>query len=196
MRRTILLAAFMAATVASHASFTLATFSDPSNGSPFLFDWDTTNNTLTGSWSGTGLNLLTPGFNGGGSVNDAKFQTSTISLTTVIGGVLYNMGSGSVNFTDSSNNTVLTITFAGGTFLNPLNAGASSAQGNAVSFSGPNVPANLTNEAFAFSLANPNVVGDHVFYTASFTSSADVVPEPASILALTAGIAALARRRK
>lgn len=196
MRRTILLSAFMAAAVASHASFTLATFSDPSNGSPFLFDWDTTNNTLTGSWSGAGLNLLTPGFTGGGSVNNAKFQTSTINLTTVIGGVLYNMGSGSVNFTDASNNNVLTINFAGGTFLNPLNAGASSAQGNAVSFSGPNVPANLTNQAFAFSLANPNAVGDHVYYTASFTSSADVVPEPASMLALAAGLAALARRRK
>lgn len=196
MRRTFLLTAFMAAAVASHATVTIATFSDPSNGNPFLFDWDMANNTLTGSWSGSGLNLLTPGFTGGGQVNNATFSTSTISLTTVIAGVLYNMGSGGIVFSDSNSNMVFDIKFQGGTFLNPLNAGASSAQGNSVSFSGPNVPSNLANESFSFSLANPTVSGSHMFFTASFTSSADVVPEPASLLALGAGVLAVVRRRK
>lgn len=188
--------ALLAIASASHATFTLATFADPSNGNPFLFKWDTVNNTLSGAWTGTGLTLDTPGFVGGGSTVDAKFQMDSVSLTTVIAGTLYNMGGGSINFTDSSNNSVMSISFAGGVFLNPLNAGAASSQGHAVSFSGTNVPANLTNESFSFSFANPTTVGTDIYYTASFTSSADVVPEPATILALGAGIAAVVRRRK
>jgi len=142
------------------------------------------------------MTLQTPGFTGGGFVTDAKFTTSTINLTTIIAGTLYTMGAGSVNFTDSSNANVMTMNFNGGMFLNPLNAGAASSQGNGVTFSGPNVPGNLMDQSFAFSMANPTVRADHVFFTASFTSSADVVPEPASMLVLGAGIAAVIRRRK
>lgn len=188
--------ALLAIASASHATFTLATFADPSNGNPFLFKWDTVNNTLSGSWTNPGLNLDTPGFTGGGSVANAKFTMNPVNLTTVIAGSLYTMGAGSVNFTDASNNNVLTIGFSGGVFLNPLNAGAASSQGHAVTFSGPNVPGNLTNQSFSFSFANPTVSGTDVYYTASFTSSADVVPEPATLLAVGAGLAAFIRRRK
>lgn len=196
MRKTLCLIGLATIASASQAAVTIATFSDPSLGTPFLFDWDTTANTLTGSWSGTGLNLQTPGFTGGGSVPNATFTTSTISLTTVLAGSLYLMGAGNVVFKDAGNNTVFTINFNGGTFLNPLNAGASSAAGDGVTFSGPNVPGPLANEAFSFSLANPTVRGDHVYYTGSFTSSADIVPEPATLLVVGIGLAAVARRRK
>ncbi|ARU42142.1 hypothetical protein CCB80_13720 [Armatimonadetes bacterium Uphvl-Ar1] len=53
------------------------------------------------------------------------------------------------------------------------------------------------NEQFSFSFANPVSFGnDGVSYTASFTSSADVVPEPATMAVLGLGLAAFARRKR
>ena len=68
--------------------------------------------------------------------------------------------------------------------------------GVAFNFLGANVPNNLTNKQFAFSLTNPLQNGNHLQYTASFTSSYDVVPEPISMIALATGLVAVARRRK
>lgn len=193
--KTTLFLSMLTLAGASQAQMTMATFADPSNGSAFLFDWDMTNDTLTGSWMMPGLDLQTPGFTGGGQVNDAMFTTSTISLTEVVPNVLYNMGAGTINFTDASNNPVMMITFDGGVFQNPTAVGSAMSFGNSVDFSGPNVPTGLTNESFSFSLANPTVSGDHMMFTASFTSSADVVPEPATFLVLGTGLAALLKRR-
>jgi len=91
MQRTILISALLAIAAASQASITMATFSDPSNGSPFLFDWDQGNNTLSGSWTGSGMTVQTPGFTGGGLVSDAHFSMSAVSLTTVINNVFYEL---------------------------------------------------------------------------------------------------------
>ena len=145
----------------------------------------------------SGLNLQTPGFIGGGSVTDAHFEMLPVALTPIINNVLYSMGSGTINFyTTNPSNPFFTVDFSGGTFLNPLNASASELSANVVNFTGPNVPTNLANRQFAFSLTNPSQNGTHVTYTSSFTSSADVVPEPASLIILGSAALALIRKRK
>ncbi|MBL8065792.1 MAG: PEP-CTERM sorting domain-containing protein [Chthonomonadaceae bacterium] len=192
-----LFTAFAILSVASAHAFTVATFADPSTvaESP-LFTWDRTNNTLSGVWTASGLTLETPGLTGGGSVSNAHFVMDPVQLTPVINGQYYLMSRGSVRFfTNDINNPFLTITFAGGSFLNPSNAGASSTVGNSVAFAGPNVGAGWSQETFSFSLTNAMTVGNITTFTSSFTSSA--VPEPASMVILATGVAALiARRRK
>lgn len=175
-------------------SFTIATFSDPaaSSATP-IFTFDTTAMTLQGSWSGSGLTLVHPGFTSGGSTPNVTFQTSVISLTNVTGQV-YSMGAGTVDFFDSLSNNIFTITFNGGLFVNPFSASGADVAGHAVSFSGPNVPSGLSNESFSFSLANATQTANGWEYTSAFTSSA--VPEPGTMLALGAGLAALAARRR
>ncbi len=196
MRKILLTALLGVAAVAANASFTVATFADPAKtGTTPLFTWDTGTNVLSGSWELPGLSLQTPGFNTPGVINDVKFEMAPVSLTAVIPGVLYTMSAGAVNFyTTDKTNPFFTITFDGGTFLNPFNAGASTAALNSVNFSGADVPTGLDQEQFSFSFANPVVSGNKITYTGSFTSSA--VPEPASMLALGAGLAMVAARRR
>ncbi|MCW5937673.1 MAG: PEP-CTERM sorting domain-containing protein [Fimbriimonadaceae bacterium] len=196
MKKILLIALAGALTGAAHASFTVATFADPTKqSSEFLFTFDMNANTLSGSWTGNGLTMLTPGFTSGGQSTDVRFEMAPVQLTAVIPNLLYTMGAGAVNFyTTDPNSPIFTITFDGGTFLNPFNAGASELSGNNITFAGPDVPTGLSEEQFSFSFANPVASGNVITYTGSFTSSA--VPEPASMLALGAGIAMIASRRR
>jgi len=181
------------AMTATSQAFTVATFADPAiDGSTPLFTFDAGANTLDGGWAALGLTLLTPGW-AGADVTDAKFSMTTVNLTPVVANV-YTTGGGTVNFTDSANNAVMTITFGSGVFVANNGFGGSDFSGNIVSITGPGIPGGWSDETFNFSFANPVINGDVSTYTASFTSSA--VPEPMTMLALASGAGLLAARRR
>ena len=88
---------------------------------------------------------------------------------------------------------IAAISFSGGTLTSPSTFGASDFVGQNVVFSGPIIPAGLSQESFAFSFANPVGTIEDYTVTAAFTSSA--VPEPASIALLALGALVAIRRR-
>jgi hypothetical protein len=181
MKKILALVALGAVAAASQAQFTVATHDDPSGSAANpVVTWNQTANTLSASWLATGMTLDTPGLTGGGSTANAKLSMNPVSLTNLGGGV-YQMGAG-------------LITFTGGLFVDPIAAGSGDIQGFNVTFSGPNVPGGWSQEAFSYALTNRSVSGNNVTYTAAFTSSA--VPEPATMIALGAGLAAFAARRR
>lgn len=184
--RAFLLASFAGVAVSSQA-FTVATFSDPSSGNPPLFN--VTSSFISGGWSGSGLSLqLYP--------NSTTYNNVTFTMAPVARIGTFGLGAGSVVFLDSSSNPLLTITFSSGSILTPFFFGASFANSDNVTFSSPYINTSLyTNEQFAFSFANQKGRNGDYTYTASFTSSAEAVPEPASIALLGLGGAALIRRR-
>lgn len=204
--RNMLLAAVagLGATAAVQAqSTTVATFSDPTAGGPlsplFVYSGDNVSGVLNGGWSGTGLNLLTPGIPFVGDYTDATFTMTPISTSVPLGGGLFLTNGGSINFFDSASNPLLTISFAGGFLTSALGFGSSDFTGFNVTFSGPILAAygTVTNEAFSFSFANPAVTNTGFTVTSSFTSSAALtVPAPASAALLgVGGLVALRRRR-
>ena len=193
---------FAAASLTSMIAFagaaqgaTIVTFADPSMGpSTPLFDVNTTTNQLTGGWSGSGMLLETPGL-AAPDVPNATFTISAVTLLTPL--PFATLGPGQIDFYDSANVLQLSITFNGGLLTSSFGFGASEFQGNNVTFSGP-LPggAILADEAFAFSFANPVATPTGYQATASFTSSATIIPAPgaAAILGL-GGLAAIRRRR-
>jgi MYXO-CTERM domain-containing protein len=191
------------ALAASAQATTVATFADPAaNGSTPLFHFDGATNTMTGGWNGLGLLLQTPGEPGYPDYSDARFTMTPLTVIGSFGPVLM-MSAGQVNFFDSSNAPLLTVSFSGG-YLNPTTSfGASDFTGFDVSFSGPILTGfTSSSEAFAFSFANltldpPTPSGGYTV-TASFTSSADLtrVPTPGAGALLGLGVLAAFRRRR
>ena len=195
-KRFLALSALAALAAAGSANAgTIATFSDPAAGpgTP-LFSYS--GGLLTGGWSAPGLTLHTPGL-GGIDYTNATFTMSPLATIVNLGPVQIMTG-GVVNFFDSANNPLLTITFSTALLSGPVSLGASDFVGNNVTFSGPILGATTyQNEAFAFSFANPIGNADSFSVTAAFTSSADpVLPTPGAAALLGMGGMMAARRRR
>lgn len=197
-RRAIGLA--VAGALASPAvAFTVATFADPAlSGATPLFAFNGA--TLTGGWSGTGLLLRTPGL-AAPDFPDAKFTVTPLTATPLVPNVEYGLTgpggtAGVISFFDAGNQPLFTIAFASARLTSPLGFGGNDFSADGVVISGPIIPGVLSDEAFAFSFANPVGTGVPPNYTvtSSFTSSA--VPEPMSLaLLIGGGLLGLLRRR-
>jgi hypothetical protein len=99
---------------------------------------------------------------------------------------LYLASAGAIQFYDSANNPIWRIDFDSALLNGSLSFGASDFIGQNVTFSGSIIPTPLTDEAFAFSFANPIATPNGFTVTAAFTSSA--VPEPASLALIALSI--------
>lgn len=191
MNRYLVVGMSVLAAAASFAGAdTIATFADPAmSGATPLFELD--GNTLSGSWSGTGLTLMTPGLSAP-DFTDVTFTMSAVNLTGTL--PFSATGPGSIDFFDSSNNPLFTISFDSASLASPFAFGASEFAAQNVVFSGPIIDIPLAGEQFAFSFANPVTTQNGFTVTASFTSSAVPAPASAALFGL-AGLVAGRRRR-
>ncbi len=181
------------------ATFTIATFADPSgNGEYPLFTVDFTNLTLNGGWSDAQTGLLLDIPYSGNSFTDAWFEMTQVEISPALTG---ETGGGEINFyADGDSITpLITINFQSG-YVDNITFGADEFSGENVIISGSEITGTLLEEEFSFSFANKmllpgsNTLDDGFTATASFTSSA--IPEPATICILGFGALSLIRRKK
>jgi len=167
---------------ASAQAATIATFADPSpDGSVPVFIQS--GNTLTGGWSGPGLTLVMPVT--GTSYSNARFEMDPVTVVTPSSYPTL-LGPGSIRFFDADNNPVLQIAFESAT-LDVLSFGATQFLGrDHVTITGVGIPvaAALRDQTFSFALANGSGSPPYLSWTAAFTCSATVIPEPAGLLLL------------
>lgn len=166
------------AMTASADTVTIATFKDPAPSSLTpLFFFNAGTNQLSGGWGFVGLTLDTIG---------GVFEDVTFTLAALPGAGPGEVGAGTVEFRDSGDQVIFTMDFDsallsidtfGATEFNALND---------VTFSGSILPTPVQAEGFAFAFANQAAVGGDGSYsaTAAFTSSAEVIPEPVTLILL------------
>lgn len=196
--RLVLAAALASAAAGAFAgSVTIVTFSDPAPGETTpLFTLNGPQ--FQGGWSGTGLNLLSPGLTTVPDYGDAKFSMTPLIATPIAPGS-WTLSGGQITFTDAANTPVFVITFDAASLASNIGFGASDLALQNVTFSVPGQSSvTFEKERFAFSFANDAETPEGLTWTASFTSSATVwVPEPASFGLLAAGaLGSILRRRQ
>lgn len=190
------------ACVAAQASSTIATHADPSAGTPPVFTVDTTNNVVTAGWTGSGLNMNFPFLSSSvsGLTMTVMNPIAILSSSTNFGVTTSQLGSGEIRYyTSNINAPEFQINFASAILVEPAGAFAGDLSGNNVTFSGSAISSLsglLSNEFFSYSFANPGTFANGQTYTAALTASADVVPEPVTMVVLGAGVAGIASRRR
>jgi len=186
------------ALVGSTQAATILTFADPASG-PSTPLFQLSGGQLTGGWaSGSlGLTLETPGLAAPDYPN-AWFDFSPVTVTPTGTPPFFTLGAGQIRFYEFGGVVpIATITFSGGLLTDALGFGASAFAGFDVEFSGPIVgPGTPSNEAISFSFANQVGAPTDYTATASFTSSADNIPAPASAALLGLGMLLVLRRRR
>jgi hypothetical protein len=179
------------------ATFTVATFADPSgiSANP-LFEIDFIGTTLNGGWSDaeTGLHLDIP--YSGNNFIDAWFEMTEVGILDSFG----NTGGGEINFYANgvSINPLLVINFENG-YISRFNFGDDEIfVAENVRITGSEITGTLSEREFSFSFANlAHLEGsqdwnDGFTATAAFTSSA--IPEPETIYMLGMGVLSLVYR--
>ncbi len=184
---------------------TIATFEDPTVGvatSDYMFDavdGAGGTGTISGSWTGAGLDLAIPGVLGAAGYQDVIFE---FAATPYTGTCRYgaDVGQGWFRFVDSSNNQeILRVDFNSAFFTRWGLAADNFDDPDNVKFTVFGTQKNLEDEAFSFGFANVNFLPSRtspteLTSTAAFSSSAEM-PEPASLALLLLGGAAILRRR-
>lgn len=190
MRKFIALGALVCAVSPAFAIVTIATHDDPSGvGSNPVFT--VTSALVSGSWTQPGLTLSIPA--NGLVFNDVNMVAS-ITRTGA-----NSLGAGSVTYyTTDINNPIFKITLDSGFIAEPFLVSGSYLVASNVQFSGSGLAGltPITQSQFSFSFANPVQGANSITYTASMTSSGEVVPEPATMTLLGLGVAAMAARKR
>ena len=214
MKRVLVCTAALLITCSTLAeTFTVATFSDPSDSSEawlFEVDWPNSNGgTVKGGWNAPGLTLEFGSFFGGSEFQNVWFEMTDLTITDTIqfyGKTFGVTGQGVINFYEEgmATNPLLTIAFEQAHVATFALAADESVENDIwaenVVFSGSQIGQPLFDQSFAFSFSNVEGLNgdaetDGFTATAAFTSSA--VPEPMTVVLLSIGGGmTLLRKRK
>ena len=190
MRKLFALSAAALFVTPAFAAVTIATHQDPSgNGANPVFT--VTSTLVSATWTQPGLTLQVP-------ANSLTFNNVNMVANIARTGA-NSLGAGTVTYyTSDINNPIFQITMNSGFVAEPFGIGGSYLVASGVVFSGSALAGltPITNTQFSFSFANPVSGQNANTYTASMTSSGDVVPEPATMTLLGLGVAAIAARKR